>query len=273
MSASEISQHTGISHPGTLKALVRLEKTGFLQSTGSERSKLYSFTSGNALTDALRVVFRTEGDWHKEMIDDLRDVFSSVANPVDSGWLCLDEYKLGDALEIGFLTNSRHVARTKAELRDRLVSFEQHHKTPTRLIGLSRADLHDYERNDIVLLVGYSPFEESVTAFRPRSHFDLDLRSHKIAEQLAQLIERDPTIVTRAREYVERVIREGPQSTRTDLMEWRRILQSYSQRQLLDFLVDTGERATRLRQSTPFLPVLTPSERVRIRSALESHDD
>jgi hypothetical protein len=50
-----------------------------------------------------------------------------------------------------------------------------------------------------------------------------------------------------------------------DLREWLEILQSYPITRLLRFLTSPSARAARLRQSSPFYPVLTDRERQQLR--------
>jgi hypothetical protein len=46
-----------------------------------------------------------------------------------------------------------------------------------------------------------------------------------------------------------------------ELREWDRVLQTMSLARLRRFLTDRGERATRLRQTLPFLDALSSAER------------
>jgi hypothetical protein len=48
---------------------------------------------------------------------------------------------------------------------------------------------------------------------------------------------------------------------RQEMEEWEMILDTLPPARLRAFLADPGERATRLRQSLPFVAVLTPAER------------
>ena len=78
---------------------------------------------------------------------------------------------------------------------------------------------------------------------------------------MSQMIRRDQSLVSRALRHVERTLESDPGTHRTDLVEWQHILTHYSQRRLLEFLVDSGPRAMRLRQSSPFFAIVTATER------------
>ena len=71
---------------------------------------------------------------------------------------------------------------------------------------------------------------------------------------------RDPSPIESARSVVmKRLVRASPSEQR-ELREWERVLRS-SPYKIRRLLVDPGERATRLRQTLPFLDALTPEER------------
>src|SRR5262249_46541609 len=71
-------------------------------------------------------------------------------------------------------------------------------------------------------------------------------------------------LLVRARSAAPR--RRSPHSPgeQRELREWDRILRTMSTARLRRFLVDRGERATRLRQTLPFVGALTAAERERI---------
>jgi hypothetical protein len=71
----------------------------------------------------------------------------------------------------------------------------------------------------------------------------------------------DPAILETARHRVEEWVAENPE--RPFIKEWARILAGDA-KSVADFLVDKGERATELRQSSPFAGVLNARDRWRI---------
>jgi hypothetical protein len=78
------------------------------------------------------------------------------------------------------------------------------------------------------------------------------------------LVDRDPSLIERARRYLDRELKEGHGAADADLREWRQILEDYPITRLLKFLTSSSSRATRLRQSSPFYPVLVSSEREKL---------
>src|SRR5262245_5376560 len=87
------------------------------------------------------------------------------------------------------------------------------------------------------------------------------MRARRLAAAIAERLEMDPTLVPRARRFIaDRLTRAAPGEQRP-LREWDRILQTMSTARLRRFLVDPGERATRLRQTLPFVDALTANQR------------
>jgi hypothetical protein len=96
----------------------------------------------------------------------------------------------------------------------------------------------------------------------------LDARSLALHAVIARKIERDPRLLAKARRNLDRW-RSARGREPHALAEWRRIL-ARPWREVAALLVDPGEDATRLRQSSPFAGVLTPAERRRIYEAFRA---
>jgi hypothetical protein len=90
-------------------------------------------------------------------------------------------------------------------------------------------------------------------------HSRLDERSLAMHQLVAAKVQADPTLLDKARENVRRWrAREG--SPDLALGEWEQILNT-SVNQVAQFLAERSERATRLRQSSPFAGFLSEAER------------
>ena len=83
-------------------------------------------------------------------------------------------------------------------------------------------------------------------------------------------IKRDPTVVEEARRYLRNRLAHASTREVHDLREWDTILRTMSHPRLLKFLTDPGERATRLRQSMPFLGVLHEADRRKLLAEMEA---
>jgi hypothetical protein len=102
-------------------------------------------------------------------------------------------------------------------------------------------------------------------------HRRLEERSLALHREIARRIRKNPDLLTGVRDRLTADIRSGRFSVSlTDAMqEWLELLNRSSVEQILELLVDQGENARRLRQSTPFAGILTQEERRRI---LEEHE-
>ena len=69
-----------------------------------------------------------------------------------------------------------------------------------------------------------------------------------------------PSLVERAQRNLERRLRDASPGEHKVLEEWAQILRTTSLPRLRRFLVEDSERATRLRQSLPFVEAVTPQE-------------
>jgi hypothetical protein len=100
------------------------------------------------------------------------------------------------------------------------------------------------------------------------NHRLLDVRSLALHAVIARKIERAPRLLAKARQNLDRWRTERGSEPRA-LAEWRAIL-GRPWREVAALLVDPGEHATRLRQSSPFAGVLTREERRRIYEAFRA---
>ena len=93
-------------------------------------------------------------------------------------------------------------------------------------------------------------------------HSRLDERSLALHELVARKVQAAPALLDKARGNVRRW-QEASGSPSLALAEWEQILSSPVD-QVTAFLVERSERATRLRQSSPFCGILTEAERQAI---------
>jgi hypothetical protein len=112
------------------------------------------------------------------------------------------------------------------------------------------------------------PVRAPVAASPYSDHRRLDARSLVLHALIAHKLVRDPRILDRARRTLDRW-RTARGDEPAALTEWRAILKR-PRREVAALLVDPGENATRLRQSSPFTGVLTAAERRRIYEAFRA---
>jgi hypothetical protein len=93
-------------------------------------------------------------------------------------------------------------------------------------------------------------------------HSRLHERSLAMHRLIAAKVQADPALLDKARDNLRRW-QEMEGSPKLALAEWEQIL-SGPVSQVTQFLTDPSERATRLRQSSPFASILTEAERKAI---------
>jgi hypothetical protein len=227
---------------------------------------------------ALRSLFRAEAARADAIAKHVRRAASSVAPPPRAVWMVHPAPSRGlEVLQIGVLASPREVDGAAQVLRSQLREMERREDLVVEVRGYTAADLavlSAAEREALsgaVPVLGLSPESgvvvgESGTraALRVRDHADLDQRVLAIARAVGERIVRDPTLIERAQKYVREYLTSAPSGERKEMEEWAAILETMPPSRMQKFLVNKGERATRLRQSLPFLGALTPAERTTL---------
>ena len=93
-------------------------------------------------------------------------------------------------------------------------------------------------------------------------HGRVDERSLAMHQLVAQKLRADPALLDKARENLRRWQSTEGSPSQT-LAEWENIL-SFPASRVAQFLEERSDRATRLRQSSPFAGILTEAERQTI---------
>ena len=100
-------------------------------------------------------------------------------------------------------------------------------------------------------------------------HRIIEARSLAMHCLVAQKIAQKPLLLKKVRRTLEIWRSRYGEDIPRALDEWR-ILLDRPWPEIAQFITDPGERATRLRQSTPFAGVLSPEERERVYAAFRS---
>src|SRR5262245_42542588 len=85
------------------------------------------------------------------------------------------------------------------------------------------------------------------------SHREIDLNNELQDRLLARRLRRDTRLLRLARANLRRWMARDGKRPRRVFVEWKRILDYLSPREIADFLVSDTPMARRLRQSSPFL--------------------
>ena len=172
---------------------------------------------------------------------------------------------------LGILHETKHLANYIHLLRKKLNQIEHDFDLTIEVNGYTKADLPDLEADKVTPLYGFLPFADKHSRDiypAPADHMQRDQRMLELSRSLAAAIENDTSLVRRAKEHVQRLLKKDHGLATGDIEEWRDILESYSIRRLARFLTATSERANRLRQSNPIFAILSADERRRLLNGL-----
>ncbi|MDA8141057.1 MAG: hypothetical protein M0036_20620, partial [Desulfobacteraceae bacterium] len=100
-------------------------------------------------------------------------------------------------------------------------------------------------------------------------HGEKDRQLNILSQRLADALQKDPALIRRAKDHIDRLLKEDQGPSTMDIMEWRNILDTYPVQRLTRFFTSSSERANRLRQSNPFFAILSAAERARLTGGLE----
>lgn len=266
LSIPDVADRIGISVVGVRKAFKKLINSGFIKSNGGGRAQLYSLRNEEPLTEILITLFQEEKQRHIRFLSLIRKKIRTLKYPPQSVWIEKSPQKSGDSLSLGFLQKVLYLSETLQSFRDSLIEIEKKYDTTIELHGYTKADLVDLPLDNITLLYGIPPqLKGSDSSFKKvKTHKDLDHDSMMLSQNLAIAIEQDPSLIFRAKKYLDQLLQEDIGSAHGDLSEWRTILDSYSPHRLKRFLFSQTDRAIRLRQSNPFFAILNPEEKKRI---------
>lgn len=268
LSAPEAARRAGLTVQGARKALERLVGTGFVSRVGAGRSRQYALAADGQLVSILRTLFAEEHSRYDEFIDGLRDICVSFGE-VQQAWIDDIPKRSGQPLEMTVVVDADSIPWIRDELRKRLADIESRFDQVIEVSICTRADAPRPRTAEVLVLAGTLEGASLALDAGIGSHADMDARALRISEAVAQLLRRDSALRQRALHHLDRLIAQGQGSATADLIEWRQVLDTYSEARLSEFLVSESARARRLRQSSPFFAVLNAEERDRLVERLE----
>lgn len=278
---TEVARRAELNASGVRRAIDSLLDLGLLEPVGTGPRQSVRLRPDHPLAPALESLFEAERGRFDMLLDDLRLAVEELRPHVAAAWIegpvALEVDVPGDPLIVGILAPSPQVDSLTDRLVVALESVMRRHDVLIEVRPRTRADLATASEHYLsqlasaILLVGPLPlsYPEEISDRRlgeshRGGHTDVDRRMLKLAGVIADRLARDPSLVERARKYIARRLNRASAAERRELLEWKQLLASTSLAQLRKFLVDPGERATRLRQTLPFVDVLAKDERDRL---------
>ncbi len=288
VSSAEIASLASLHPSGVGKVCGELEDAGLLESVGQGRRRPYRLLERSGLSDALRQLFRAEGERWRQFTDAVKQAMSHAS--VISGWMQGPVARgvdlPGETANIRAIVSAPDAELVRRHLAHSIPAVERQFDVAIEWRVLTTADLlagHSADREalqHVMLLAGYPPTlvlaqATSNPTTSPRNarttHADLDDARLRYARAIADRLKSDPSIRDRARQQAEQALRlKGGNRAYDVVNEWHDILVAYSIPNLRRLLIGTDDRAVRLRQSMPFTDVLTEAERADLARSVEA---
>jgi DNA-binding transcriptional ArsR family regulator len=275
VAAGDVARQTALQPSGVRVVLAELVDAGIVEMLGTGKSRLARLAVKHPMATPLMNLFAEERHRAERIIDRIRAAALSVfPTPVAHVWiegpLATNTDRPGDPIIVGLLARATDVDAATSALRDAMAPIEQEEDVTIEIQSRTHADLKTLTPAVLatlgyaIPLVGVWPLslvEPTAASQRARSHADLDARALAFARAIAKKLARDPSLVASARRAIASRLTRASPTERQTLSEWDQILATSSLPRLRRLLVDAGPRATRLRQSLPFLDALSQRER------------
>ncbi len=258
LSVSEAARLAGLTAAGARRALDRLRVAGFVRRIGGGHASTYAVRDDAVGMLALAKAFEEERARYYRLIAALKDAVSIPE--VTASWI--DGLPVGssDPVHVSAVADARAVSWIQDELRARLIGLEREFDMIIEVAVCTRADAPTPPA-DAIMLWGIVPGSQKTGRPPAKTHSAATRRQLLMSREIAGIVRRDPTLMERARRHVIGLIGEEQGMARSDLLEWRQLLEGYSPERIADLLESESSRGERLRQSSPFFAVLTSAER------------
>jgi hypothetical protein len=278
---SEVGRRAELNASGVRRTISQLIETGIVEVVGVGRGELVRLRREHPLAAAVEALFAAEADRYEGIIDGLGALVRRIGPPPRAAWIeggvAAETDEPGDPIVVGVLASAGRLESALEQLEAGLDVLELEGDVTITVRGWTSADLGTLPEEQlsgldrVIPLLGPSPEAlmpqarvGGAGAIGSRTHEEVDRRLLELARAIAERLSSDPSLIDRAREYVSRRMKQASPQERKELEEWDRLLGTMSLPRLKGFLVDPGERAARMRQTLPFLNVLSEEERRKI---------
>lgn len=278
VSATRLAVEARLSAPGVYQALAGLREAGIVERIGRGTRGQVQLRTRHPLAHTLTTLFDAERLRFERLLASLQQAAARLAPPPRSvllfGPVAESTDRFADPVRLALIAESAIVSTLVDTFRSALVRLQRHDDVAIEVRGLTDADLlalSDAERSALITALtvfGLPPdavWPGTAATLRSRRSSrgpaDHDDRLLRLARAISDKLKRDPSLVTEARRYIKARSRSASAGERKALREWAELLRGLSVPKLRAFLTDSGERATRLRQTMPFLNSLSATER------------
>ncbi|HET6763695.1 MAG TPA: winged helix-turn-helix domain-containing protein [Longimicrobiaceae bacterium] len=280
LSRASLAERAGLSVPGTSSAVAKLQRAGILVAVGEGTRQSVAVREEHPLAFPIRMLFKAEALRWSSMRDELRSVVTALQPAPAAVWLLAPaaDGAPGSPIVLEVLGRARYLAAIASALRKAVDAVEQTYDVAFEIRGVTEADLATADKasqqargGDATLVFGAVPEQVGgsqlpVPAGSPApTHARREHQAWLRAAWIAPRLDRDPTLPRRARKWLVHRSHTASAREQGELDEWMAVLDGWTIPRIQHLLLDRGERATRLRQSNPFVPVLNEEERERMR--------
>jgi DNA-binding transcriptional ArsR family regulator len=274
ISAAELARQAHLQRSTVSRALQSLEESQVIDLVGVAPRAQAALRDG-VLGRAIRQLFDVERERFDALLDGLKQAANKTAPPPYAVWVggnvARGVDRPGESITVFLLDTPDRVALTAQRLRADMERVERKLDLTLDVQELTLADLaadavSDGELRSAIVVVGVPPLGLRARALegapkarkrgRIQSHADHDSQLLTRAQSVAAVIGKDPAVIDRAREYIEKRWRDASSGERNELAEWRRILKTASPASVRKILTGSDARSIRLRQTMPFLDVV-----------------
>lgn len=222
-------------------------------------------------------LFQAEKNRYEQLLAAIKKEINNLTPPPQAVWVQAAPRGLDEPLILGLLHESLHLTKCVRQLQAGLHRIEKDFDLTIELEGYTKADISELELDGVIALFGVLPATPNDVA-RQRTkktltHREKDRQLKVMSQKLAEVLKSDASLVRRAKDHIDHLLKEDQGAATADIMEWRDILDSYSIQRLASFFTSSSERANRLRQSNPFFAILNPAERTQMIDDLEKKND
>jgi hypothetical protein len=261
MTVRELARRAGEHLRSVQLAVSRLVETGVVERVGTGRQLHVRLNERHPLASTLRQLFEAERGRSERLVNQLKLLVKEHASGATAVWLREGTPPDGTGLEVSVLAPSEEVDVLRDSLQGLVAELGAREEVAVELRAWTRPDLEALGWSPLVatdqpiLLWGVLPDRgaQAPSTSGRRSHSAADQALLNRAKQAATALESRPELVREAREELaERLSSASPQEAKT-LREWQQVLDTMTIPRLRKWLVSHGERATRLRQSMPFV--------------------
>ncbi|MGH7526027.1 MAG: hypothetical protein ACREMX_04935 [Gemmatimonadales bacterium] len=285
LSVAEIARLAGLNERGIRTVIAALEELGAVEPVVAPH-RIVTLRKAWPLEPAVRQLFHAERSRMESILKALSKAAAGLRPHPIGVWLygsvAAGKDEPGDPIRLAVLADERSASELAQQLDRALVpaARDQGLTIDTRTLTRSDLALAEHGRPDgrdpalqppLLLLAGVLPPLPGLHRGErnARVHDQRDADARAVGTAIASFIRRDPSLIRRALDAIEIRWELAPPTLRRTLDEWRRLLQTQSPASLARLLAEPGERMTRLRQTLPFLDVLTADERVQFDRVLE----